>query len=144
MRGINQQKANENQQRYREIYAAYMTKEKTLKDLGTEHGITRQRIWQIITRCKLADGDYYEGMRIARQKWLELQSSEANENALREAFAKWLESTGVRLIKNNQSIAPHTGWENAKRIEPVEIGAGPSAEDSLAEDRDREYSAGGS
>ena len=144
MRGINQQKANENQQRYREIYAAYMTEEKTLKDLGTEHGITRQRIWQIITRCKLADGDYYEGMRIARQKWLELQSSEANENALREAFAKWLESPGVRLIKNNQSIAPHTGWENAKRIEPVEIGAGPSTEDSLAEDRDREYSAGGS
>ena len=144
MRGINQQKANENQQRYRQIYTAYMTEEKTLKDLGIEHGITRQRIWQIITRCKLANGDYYEGMRIARQKWLELQSSETNETTLRSAFAKWLESTGVRLIKNNQSIAPHTGWENAKRIEPVEIGAGPSAEDSLAEDRDREYSAGGS
>ena len=144
MRGINQQKANENQQRYRQIYTAYMTEEKTLKDLGTEHGITRQRIWQIITRCKLANGDYYEGMRIARQKWLELQSSETNETTLRSAFAKWLESTGVRLIKNNQSIAPHTGWENAKRIEPVEIGAGTSTEDSLAEDRDREYSAGGS
>ena len=57
MRGISKEKADQNAIRYRGIYEKWQTEESiTLEQLGKEHEVTKQRMWQIITRCKLGNG----------------------------------------------------------------------------------------
>ena len=52
MRGISKQKADENSIRYRSIYDKWLSEEAlTLSELGEEYEVTKQRMWQIITRC---------------------------------------------------------------------------------------------
>ena len=53
MRGISQEKAKENALRYRNMYDRWMSKALTLEELGKEHDLTKQRMWQIITRCRV-------------------------------------------------------------------------------------------
>ena len=101
MRGISKEKADQNAIRYRGIYEKWQTEESiTLEQLGKEHEVTKQRMWQIITRCKLGNGDYYYGVNVARDK-----------KQTRLAFNEWLENNQIKLIGNNKTTAPHTGWD---------------------------------
>ena len=62
MRGISKQQADENAVRYRSIYDKWLSEDEiTLEQLGEEYDVTKQCMWQIITRCKLGNGDYYYG-----------------------------------------------------------------------------------
>ena len=77
MKGISQNKALENSIRYKKIYEKWEEGNTTLKELGEHHNVTKQRMWQIITRCKLGDGDYYSGVNIARNKWLQIKEGQS-------------------------------------------------------------------
>tara|TARA_R100001509_G_scaffold93185_1_gene53879 strand:+ start:12452 stop:12793 length:342 start_codon:yes stop_codon:yes gene_type:complete len=111
MRGISKQKADENALRYRKIYDKWLEEDCTLEKLGEEYDLTKQRMWQIITRCKLGKGDYYYGVKIARDKWSEFYSTYGDKKQAGLAFTDWLESNEVRIINNNKKVAPHTGWD---------------------------------
>tara|TARA_R100000963_G_C4577069_1_gene59637 strand:+ start:166 stop:507 length:342 start_codon:yes stop_codon:yes gene_type:complete len=111
MRGISQEKAKENAVRYRTMYDTWVKDEPTLEQLGKGYGLTKQRTWQIVTRCKLGNGDYYFGVQIARNKWSEFKTLYQDIEQTRLAFNGWLEEKDIKLIDGNQKIAPHTGWD---------------------------------
>ena len=111
MQGINHQKAKENDVRYRGIYQEWRKNKSTLQEIGLRHNITKQRVHQIITRCKLGDGDYYNGNRIAKEKWLEFVKVCDDKEKARELFNTWLADKDVKLAADNKKLAPHTGIE---------------------------------
>ena len=107
MKGISQLKAKENSIRYKSMYDKWTGSETTLEELGKEYDVTKQRVWQIITRCKLGSGDYYDGVQIARNKWSELNSLYSDFDEILPAYNDWLSTQGVKTAKNNQSVVPH-------------------------------------
>ena len=111
MKGISQQKAKENSLRYRTMYDKWNNSNTTLEQLGKEYQVTKQRMWQIITRCKLGDGDYYYGVHVARNKYLEFKKLNDDVEQTKRAFNEWLKAREIKLIENNQKVAPHTGWD---------------------------------
>ena len=111
MKGISIAKAQENAIKYRTMFDKWSTEEVTLEELGNEYGVTKQRMWQIITRCKLGEGDYYYGTQVARNKWSELHALYNDREQTRRAFNEWLTDKNIKLIVNNQKVAPHTGWD---------------------------------
>ena len=58
-KGISNEKKEENRQLYRSIYEEYNKGDITLAALGKKYGLTKQRIWQIVSRASLGDGDYF-------------------------------------------------------------------------------------
>ena len=111
MKGISEQKAKENSIRYRTMYERWLKEKLTLEQLGNEYELTKQRVWQIITRCKLGQGDYYYGVQLARHKWGELKllySSDLEQT--KRAYDEWLKERDIKLTSHNQKYAPHTGW----------------------------------
>tara|TARA_R110001599_G_scaffold8532_2_gene41352 strand:+ start:532 stop:876 length:345 start_codon:yes stop_codon:yes gene_type:complete len=111
MKGISQEKAKENSIRYKDMYDKWSTHSTTLEELGKEHNITKQRMWQIITRCKLGKGDYYYGTQLARSKWSEFKTLYDDTDQTKRAFNDWLKERDIKLSINNQKEAPHTGWD---------------------------------
>ena len=113
MKGISYIKAKQNSIKYREMYDKWQTENDTLQQIGKEYGITKQRVWQIVTRCKLGDGDYYVGVNIARDKWLEYIEAFSMKDA-KKAYERWLEDQDIKIAADNRKVAPHTGWEYYK------------------------------
>ena len=111
MKGISQLKAKENSIKYKSMYEKWSNSTTTLEELGKEYDITKQRMWQIITRCKLGDGDYYLGTQVARNKWSELNSLYSDFDDILPAYNDWLSKQGINTAKNNQSVVPHSGWD---------------------------------
>tara|TARA_R110000796_G_scaffold74379_2_gene167374 strand:- start:4118 stop:4456 length:339 start_codon:yes stop_codon:yes gene_type:complete len=111
MKGISERKAKENSIKYRLMYVQWKKSEDTLEELGDKYGITKQRMWQIITRCKLGEGDYYYGVQIARNKWSEFKQLYSDVDQTQRAFNEWLNDRDIKLAANNEKTAPHTGWD---------------------------------
>ncbi len=44
---------------YKEIVTLYSSGTMTMKEIGEQFDITKQRVWQIITKMKKGQGDYY-------------------------------------------------------------------------------------
>ena len=44
---------------YKEIVTLYSSGTITMKGIGEKFDITKQRVWQIITKMKKGQGDYY-------------------------------------------------------------------------------------
>jgi len=44
---------------YKEIVTLYSSGTMTMKEIGEKFDITKQRVWQIITKMKKGQGDYY-------------------------------------------------------------------------------------
>jgi len=44
---------------YKEIVTLYGSGTMTMKEIGEKFDITKQRVWQIITKMKKGQGDYY-------------------------------------------------------------------------------------
>ena len=74
--------------RNRNMWDAYK-KGKTMEQIGDEYGLTKQRVHQIIRRCKLGDGDYY----VAHQ--MEKDMIDHSD------YTDWLKNKGVKTIKRN-------------------------------------------
>jgi hypothetical protein len=111
MKGISEIKAKENSIKYRDMYDKWNNSNTTLEQLGTEYNLTKQRMWQIVTRCKLGDGDYYYGVQIARNKWSEFKQLYSDVNQTQRAFNEWLNEKDIKLASDNEKVAPHTGWD---------------------------------
>tara|TARA_R110000744_G_scaffold90441_2_gene175588 strand:+ start:487 stop:819 length:333 start_codon:yes stop_codon:yes gene_type:complete len=110
MKGISQLKAKENSEKYKNMYERWKMGS-TLQEIGEVHKITKQRVWQIITRCKLGDGEYYVGVAVARNKWNQLKKEHTLSSEVHEAFNMWLIERNVKIAADNHKTAPHTGWD---------------------------------
>ena len=44
---------------YKEIVTLYGSGTMTMKEIGEQFDITKQRVWQIITKMEKGQGDYY-------------------------------------------------------------------------------------
>ena len=44
---------------YKEIVTLYGSGTMSMKEIGEQFDITKQRVWQIITKMKKGQGDYY-------------------------------------------------------------------------------------
>jgi len=111
MRGITPKKKVESQEKYERIYSMWQEDESTLQEIGSHFDLTKQRVWQIVTRCKLGDGDYYLGTQVARNKWNELNSTYNDIDEITTEYNAWLKTIGVKTSINNQSVVPHSGWD---------------------------------
>ena len=58
IRSLTQEKITSNQEYYRLVYELWK-EGKTLREIGEQFGVTKQRAWQIVDRMKEGDGDYY-------------------------------------------------------------------------------------
>ena len=58
-KGISDEKKEENRQLYRTIYDTYSKGDTTLALLGEKYGLTKQRIWQIVSQSSLGEGNYF-------------------------------------------------------------------------------------
>ena len=111
MRGITPKKKAESQEKYAMMYEEWLKQDITLLELAEAYDLTKQRAWQIVTRCKLGDGDYYLGTQVARNKWSELNSLYSDFDDILPAYNDWLSKQGIKTAKNNQSVVPHSGWD---------------------------------
>ena len=58
IRSLTQEKITSNQEYYRLVYELWK-EGKTLREIGEQFGVTKQRAWQIVDRMKEGNGDYY-------------------------------------------------------------------------------------
>ena len=58
IRSLSQEKITSNQEYYRLVYELWK-EGKTLREIGEQFGVTKQRAWQIVDRMKEGNGDYY-------------------------------------------------------------------------------------
>mgnify|MGYP000043853691 CR=1 FL=1 len=100
MKGISQLKAKENTIRYKTMYEKWKLGA-TLQEIGENYAISKQRVWQIITRCKLGDGDYYAGVDVARNNWLKFKELHGN---LQKAQENYKQCLIIFLITSNVFI----------------------------------------
>ena len=125
MKGISNERAQEKLEQYQKIYALYSTGEFTLAAIGNKFNLSKQRVWQIITRCKLGEGNYYFGAQAARVTWRLLKKQFEDPRKAEREFMDWLSENDIRVIRNNRTAAPHNGWkEDAQRVTPLEATEG--------------------
>lgn len=110
MKGISQEKAKQNTLKYKMMFEQWKIGS-TLVEIGEDYKISKQRVWQIITRCKLGDGDYYVGVNVARNKWNELKKEYTLASEIQEAYNDWLMRKDVKIAADNHKKAPHTRWK---------------------------------
>ena len=87
MQGIDEKSAQDYLDKYQHIYNLYK-KGETLENIGEQFGVSKQRIHQIIRRCKIGEGDYYNAHKIEAEK---KEQDPAN-------FDDWLKDKGVKSI----------------------------------------------
>ena len=68
MKGIDRDKATFYLERNQSIYREYVETKQTMEQLAERYNITKQRVWQIIRRCTLGEGDYYKGFENFKHK----------------------------------------------------------------------------
>ncbi len=110
MKGISQEKAKQNTLKYKMMFEQWKIGS-TLVEIGEDYKISKQRVWQIITRCKLGDGDYYVGVNVARNKWNELKKEHTLASEIQKAYNDWLTKKDVKIAADNHKKAPHTRWK---------------------------------
>ena len=104
---------------YKEIFNKYSTTTLTLQELGKEYGLTKQRISQIVIRCKVGDGDYYSGGQKARELWDTISEDYTENDSMapsirRELFRSHLEQHfDIKIAKNNHKFTLLLGRDYA-------------------------------
>tara|TARA_R110000744_G_scaffold357685_1_gene464556 strand:- start:138 stop:410 length:273 start_codon:yes stop_codon:yes gene_type:complete len=90
MQGIDEKSAESFLDRNKTMWTLYKNGG-TMEEIGAKFGITKQRVHQIIRRCKIGDGDYYGA-----------NSIENTQKMLDETdYADWLKTKGVKTIRNS-------------------------------------------
>ena len=85
MQGIDEEQATIYASRNDEIYELYKSG-MTLEKIGEKFDITKKRVHQIIRRCKIGDGDYYDAQRIEKDKLAD------------DDYYDWLFTKGIKQI----------------------------------------------
>ena len=98
MQGISEKEAELYLGRYEEMYSLYLNGW-TLLRIGHRYDLTKQRVWQIIRRCKLGDGDYYEAQVQEKEKKREIEQLALSVAEAAMHYTQWLGSKGVRRIR---------------------------------------------
>ena len=98
MQGIDTATAELHLSRNEEIHSLYLNGW-TMEEIGKKYTLTKQRVWQIIRRCKLGDGDYYQGQQTENEKRRELLQLWGSPEKADLAYTDWLKTKGVKRIK---------------------------------------------
>ena len=61
MKGISEINQKIQFDRNTEIYKRYKEEDVTMDGLAAVYDLTKQRVWQIVRRCQIGNGNYYEG-----------------------------------------------------------------------------------
>ena len=77
---------------YKEIVTLYSSGTMTMKEIGEKFDITKQRVWQIVRRCKIGNGNYYSAVEIESKK-KELPD---------HLYSAWLKDKGIKTIKRKE------------------------------------------
>ena len=59
IKSLSKQEIESYEKIYKEIVTLYSSGTMTMKEIGEKFDITKQRVWQIITKIKKGQGDYY-------------------------------------------------------------------------------------
>jgi len=59
IKSLSKQEIENYEKIYKEIVTLYSSGTMTMKEIGEKFDITKQRVWQIITKMKKGQGDYY-------------------------------------------------------------------------------------
>jgi len=128
--GIEVLRKLEQQELYLKIYNEYLSSDITLQDLGEKYGITRQRVSQIVIRCKVGEGDYYSGGQKAKELWDTIGEDHTENDSMslairKELFRSHLEQNfDIKIAKNNHKFTLLLGRNYAKRKPTLEATAG--------------------
>jgi predicted DNA-binding protein YlxM (UPF0122 family) len=128
--GIEVLRKLEQQELYLKIYNEYLSSDITLQDLGEKYGITRQRVSQIVIRCKVGEGDYYSGGQKAKELWDTIGEDRTENDSMslairKELFRSHLEQNfDIKIAKNNHKFTLLLGRNYAKRKPTLEATAG--------------------
>ena len=90
MQGIDEQSAKNFLDRNETIYNLYKNGA-TMEQIGAKFGVSKQRVHQIIRRCKIGEGHYYDAHKLETDK---KETDPAN-------YGAWLKEKGVKTIKRN-------------------------------------------
>ena len=90
MKGINEDKANFYTDRNQNIYKEYIETKQTMEQLANKYNMTKQRIWQIIRRCTMGEGDYYKGFNNFKTKEESLKELGIKGDRRHELLRKWM------------------------------------------------------
>ena len=70
---------------------------------GKQYNITKQRVHQIISCCRISGGDYYAGRKLAREYKTEIQTKQD----AKVLFKQWLQEKGVKIALNNKDFTTY-------------------------------------
>ena len=59
IKSLSKQEIESYEKIYKEIVTLYSSGTMTMKEIGEKFDITKQRVWQIITKMEKGQGDYY-------------------------------------------------------------------------------------
>lgn len=99
MKGISEENQKIQFDRNSIIYKQYRETDTTMDKLAYEYNLTKQRVWQIIRRCQLGDGDYYHGYVKYREKENSLKNLGVKNDRLHSLMRKWMTEQGAKMIK---------------------------------------------
>ena len=98
MKGISEADQKVQFDRNSQIYREYKGSDITMDGLANEYNLTKQRVWQIIRRCQLGDGDYYQGYIRYKSKEDSLKELGVKGKRLHELMRKWRSEQGAKMI----------------------------------------------
>jgi translation initiation factor 2 alpha subunit (eIF-2alpha) len=90
VKGIDDSSASFHRERNSKIYYEYTTTKQTMEQLAEKHGLTKQRVWQIVRRCEMGSGDYYKGFEAFRDKQDSLKELGISEEQMHKLLRKWM------------------------------------------------------
>jgi predicted DNA-binding protein YlxM (UPF0122 family) len=100
VKGISKSKSWFYRERNFKIYEEYLNTSITMEALAKKYAMTKQRIWQIIRRCQVGQGDYYQGYQTFKAKKESFEGSGLSEEEVHHRMRMWLSEThGVKTIK---------------------------------------------
>ena len=99
MKGISEENQKVQFDRNSVIYKQYRDTTVTMDGLADEYNLTKQRVWQIIRRCQLGNGDYYHGYTRFKEKENSLKDLGVTGNRLHALMRKWMTEQGAKMIK---------------------------------------------
>ena len=102
MQGIEENLRITKANQYKDMYELHK-QGKTYEEIGKQYNITKQRVHQIISCCRISGGDYYVGRKLAREYKTEIQ---AKQDA-KVLFKQWLHEKVVKIALNNKDFTTY-------------------------------------
>ena len=59
IKSLSKEDIAKNEETYKQSFQLYATGTMTLKEIGQIYNVSKQRIWQIVTKIQEGNGDYY-------------------------------------------------------------------------------------